>query len=253
MQQRLELVVCQAGAIEIRHKRADRLPPSAAAHSAHRPRRRVLVLVGARIEIEINAADQLSRFGVFNVEIQDLVMPDRDRALLESDAVEALADVEHPVDRRHGRKILSELFLIDGVSLLAQPLPVKHHVPALDLRAFQLAQLFQVAQLGVGHRALHIVEKPRDGLRVLHHPPLRHVMRVARHLVQAGDLFSKLNDLVENRQIALRSPVRVGDVVALPRLGALGIHHEGNEVGIVESDDDVPLGVLRHTIEIRRR
>src|ERR1051325_1250429 len=129
--------------------------PRAPRHPAPRPRRGVLVLVRARIEIEINPADQLPRRGVLDVAIQHVVMPHRHARLLEAQSVQALAAVEEPLQRRPRREVLPELFLIDVVALLADALAVIQHIPPLDARGraghllFLLRQPPEVAHLGL--------------------------------------------------------------------------------------------------------
>src|SRR5438105_15812015 len=157
------------------------------------------------------------------------------------------------MQRRNGWKILSKLFLIDGVAPLAQPLAIKHHVPALDLRPLQFAQLAKIAQLGIGHGAFHVVEKTDDGLRILYHPPLRHIVCEARNSVEAGDFLAQRDDLIEDLEIAWSSAIGIGDVVALARLFALRVHQKRYVIGIVEADDDVSFSVLLNAIEVRLR
>ena len=239
--------------IEVRDQRRDRLAIGARGDAAHRPRRGVLVFVGARVEIEIDAAHQVAGHGVLHIEIDRVLVPRGHDRLFESHAVEALGDLEHPVQRRHGRKVAAERLLIDGVALLAQPLAEVHDVPTFDRRSLELRQRGQVVNLALGDHALHLVQKARHRIGILDHAALRDVVRVTRDVVEVRDLFAQRDDLVEDLQIARRAAVRVRDVVAPARLAVRRIHHERQVVGIVEADHDVALPVARHTLHVRLR
>src|SRR5256885_771826 len=99
---------------------------------AHWPGRGVLVLTRARVEVEVDAADHLARAGVADVEVDDVVVPHRNGELVEAEAVEPLADVEHPAEGGGRGEVRPQRFLVDGVTPLAQALAVEHHFPALD-------------------------------------------------------------------------------------------------------------------------
>ena len=194
--------------------------------------------------------------------MEHVVVPHRHARLLEAERIQPLADVEKPLQRRPGREVAAELFLIDVVALLADPLAVVEDVPALDIGLldrepghlrFLLREDAEVAQLGLGDRGLHLVEERRHRLGIADHAPLRHVMREARHIVELGDFLPQRHDLVEDLDVAGCAAVRVGEVVAPPRLLVLRVHHERDVVGIVEADEDVAVVVLLNALQVRRR
>ena len=113
--------------------------------------------------------------------------------------------------------------------LFAQPLSVVGDVPPLNPGAlhghsgrlrFDLAELAQIAKLGVRHRALDLLEKADHRLRILDHLPPSDVVSEAGHFVEDGDLFPQRHNLIHDLHVARRSPILIGDVVALARLGA---------------------------------
>ena len=262
VQERLELVVREARAIEVRHEDADGVASAAAADPAHGPRGRVFVLAVARIEIEVDAGGVRAGRRIEHVEIDHILVPHRHLRALEADTVEALADVEHPAHRRLRGEELPQLFLVDGIAPLAQPLAVERHVPAVDARLLdagaddrrlQLRELRQVAQLGLGDDAANVLEEACDRIGILGHAPLRDVVCVARHLVEICDLLAQRDDLVEDVEVPGGAPECVLRPVAAPRILVERVHEEGDVVGIVEADHDVALLVPRHPVQPRLR
>ena len=122
----------------------------------------MFVLAVARIKIEINTADEFAARGVVHVEVHHIVVPHRHARFDEADSIQALADVEHPIDGCRRRKILAQRFLIDRVAALAQSFAVIRRIPSIDVRAldsdsferrFHLAELREIFHLETGRQA----------------------------------------------------------------------------------------------------
>ena len=220
VEERLDLVVRQAAPIEVGHQHADRRAAGLAADAAHGPRRRVRELALARIEVEVDAADERARLRVVHVEVAHVLVPHRHLTRLEPQAVERAADVEQPVERRRRREILPQRFLIDAVALLAQPLAEKRHVPPMRRRrrcdGAPVARPSARAAPGgrVARPRSHGRPAPRRGIG----PTASGVPAMRRRrtkcaklgrLVEPGELAPQRDDLVEDLEIPRRAAIQV--------------------------------------------
>ena len=173
---------------------------------------------------------------------------------LELQAVERAADVEKPRERRRRWEVRAQRLLVDVVTLLAEALAEKGHVPPVhghvlhrgsrSLR-LQRAQLLEVPLLALLAGGLDVTEELLDGLGRAGHAPAEDEVREARKVVEAGDLAPQRNGFVEDLEIARRAAVQVPDVIAAPRALGLGIRHERIEVGVVEREEIPSLGIAR--------
>ena len=136
MDQRFQLGVLEALAIEVGDEHTVRRPPFQQARRAHAEICGVTELAVARIEVEIHAADKVTGLRIVDVVIRDLRMPhgnggcaDRGSKL---DAVQHARDVHHPCDRSIAREVFAQCFAVDVVARFAQLVAIVRAVPVVD-------------------------------------------------------------------------------------------------------------------------
>ena len=177
MEERLDLVVGEAVAIEVGDEHRDRRAAYAPARAAHRPRGRVRELALARVEIAVDAADP-------NAALRHRARRSNERPratpapspLRSAGRNTRLLTCEQPVERLRHREVPAQRLLVDVVAPLAQPLAVERHVPPVQLSplerrsghlGLQLPQFLDVPLLDRCDHGTHVRQKGVHGVRAV--------------------------------------------------------------------------------------
>ena len=235
VQQRLQLVDRQALAVEVGHQRGRRQLAAPGRRAAQRPHRRVAVLVGAGVEVEVERGQRLAAGRVDHGIGLGVRVPQRLRHRLEAHAEQPAGECEHEVDAGLRREIAAEALLVERKALALDALDVVAHIPAFQRRGvgcgLQLGglgrpQFGQVAFLALAQLALHLAE---EGLHVAHvqcHAAAQREVGIALDAEQARVAAALLAQPRQRLQVRLAATRLEGPPHAFARHRAAGaLHH----------------------------
>ena len=194
------------------------------------------VLAVARVQVEINAADQLLSLAINDVEIAHVLVPDRYVGGFELDAVQRAGQRHRPFDGRLGREIFAQFILVDVVQRLFHFLLPVTDIPARQFCCggvgaqrlrLEIAQGFNLGLLQFGDRLLDVGEEAIDVFRFFRHAAAQHKIGITGLAEQARHFMAQPDCFGHQFQIFRRAAIRECDLVTFARLAAVGIAHEG--------------------------
>src|SRR5258708_22656137 len=216
VQQRFQLAVIEAVAIQVGDQHADRGAPGEQADTADYESGCVTVLAIARKQIDVHTAQEHAGPAVDHFIVTHGRMPKRRLRRNEPDAVQAAGNREYPRNACVGREIRAQGLLIDVVARLLELLLIVRKVPTVQRHflyalaqalGLERAQFADLPALDFSHLALDLVPKAVNRFRAFDHAPPRHEMAVARQPVQAPGFPVQTVRLAEQVQVLRLSAV----------------------------------------------
>ena len=193
----------------------------------------MVILAGARKEIEVEIADIAARRRIGDGPLGDVGIPyDGMLALGERHAQEFRIDVEHRTLDVVDRKILGDRVLVYGILRFVEHIVVVADVPRVDRRG-RYPEVFRFERgegVEIGLRAgqefrIEGGEKRVDSARRLRHLVGEHVGGPVRIPVHVRQPVAHADRRLENRHV-LRSAIAIGEVIGFARRTVRGIVHE---------------------------
>ena len=216
----------------------------AAGHAAaHVELRRVAVLVGARVHVEVEAPDHLP--ALHHLPALDRRVPHRRvRAAAKAHAEQPRREVEHALEHALERQVGPHLARVEVVLGAAHLLGHEAGLPGLNHRGARVVRALAAQQgLGVGRGA-----RPRDlddalherarGGGALDHLVRGHVVRPVGEAEQGRELVALRDQALEHRLVRGIGAVVELEVHAAAQVVARGVEEHRGGVGVVDGERD---------------
>ena len=255
MQQRFQLAEGQPAAVEVDHQRGGRQANGGGRDAAERPHRGVVVLVGARVQVDEQRAERAPAVGrVAHLEGARVGVPRRLRRCREGDAEQPPGEAENEIQAGLGREVRAKSFRVDLEARPAHALAVERHVPAVEpdgfgrraeVRGLGLAQHGQVGALEAGHRGLHAGQERLHFGGASGHAVAQHVVGPGFVAEQARVVAAAFDQLRQRLQIGVAAAVVEGPPQALAGDGGFGALEHRLHGRIVEAEQHAAVGVAR--------
>ena len=262
VQQRVHFVQRQALAIEVDHQPGRRQPAGQGGHAAKAPDRRVLVFVGARVQVNEQGAQRLARRIVTNFEGACIGMPQRLLHRREADTEQLPREPEHEGQAFFGREVGAELLLVDRELRPTLAGQVESGIPSAQhgrlqwlLRVFGLAgaQHRQIFQLALANHVAHAAKKALHLRFALGHAPAQGEVGIGVEAEQAGVLSSQARQLSQQRQVVGAALVLECPPHSLARCRVTALLQHREQRRVVQAQQDATACVALRVLPDGRR